>query len=379
MGKTIKLTTAEFIHRSKEKHGDRFDYSLSVYVNRDEKVSIRCIEHDYVFKQIAGNHMLGFGACVQCGYVKLDTTEFIRRSNIIHKNKFDYSNSIWVNSKTDVDIICPTHGPFQQNAFKHMTGDGCKYCSGTFKKTTTQFIEEAITVHGKAYDYSLVDYTNNHTCVNIICPVHGVFSQTPINHLWDKGCSSCADLIRSGKIRRTIWEFISLSNETHGGKYYYLLSKYVDCKTKTIVVCSKHGDFLITPDNHIRGWGCPDCYKRSNLSKPEKEWIRSLNIPSIIEQHSISIPEYHKRALVVDGFDPKTNTVYEFNGDWWHGNPKYYQPDKTHPINHKTYGELYDTTIRRGTAITAAGYNLISIWESDYNLITKTAHKSEQQ
>lgn len=45
------------------------------------------------------------------------------------------------------------------------------------------FISKAILVHGNKYDYSKVEYINNHTKVCIICPEHGEFWQTPNNHL----------------------------------------------------------------------------------------------------------------------------------------------------------------------------------------------------
>lgn len=59
------------------------------------------------------------------------------------------------------------------------------------KKTTARFIEEAVAVHGNRYDYSKVDYVNQRTKIVIICPVHGVFSQTPKNHLNGQGCPEC--------------------------------------------------------------------------------------------------------------------------------------------------------------------------------------------
>jgi len=54
------------------------------------------------------------------------------------------------------------------------------------RKTTEEFIRDAINVHGSFYDYSLVDYINSSTPVIIICPIHGPFKQTPNIHL--KGC-----------------------------------------------------------------------------------------------------------------------------------------------------------------------------------------------
>lgn len=62
------------------------------------------------------------------------------------------------------------------------------------KKTTEQFISEAIKVHGDKYDYSKVEYKGCNTDVLIICPIHGEFSQTPTHHLLGCGCKRCMAL-----------------------------------------------------------------------------------------------------------------------------------------------------------------------------------------
>ena len=48
---------------------------------------------------------------------------------------------------------------------------------------TEIFIQKAKSVHGNKYDYSLVEYVNSATKIKIICPIHGIFEQTPNNHL----------------------------------------------------------------------------------------------------------------------------------------------------------------------------------------------------
>lgn len=58
--------------------------------------------------------------------------------------------------------------------------------------TKQEFIEKARAKHGCKYDYSKVEYINNHTKVCIICPEHGEFWQTPNKHLSGQGCPKCA-------------------------------------------------------------------------------------------------------------------------------------------------------------------------------------------
>ena len=59
------------------------------------------------------------------------------------------------------------------------------------KSNTEEFIKKAKKVHGNKYDYSKVNYINNHTNVTIICPEHGEFEQTPKGHLRGQGCPKC--------------------------------------------------------------------------------------------------------------------------------------------------------------------------------------------
>ena len=69
-----------------------------------------------------------------------------------------------------------------------------------------------------------------------------------------------------------------------------------------------------------------------------------------------------------DGFCPETNTIYEYDGDYFHGNPKLYNgKDLNTPCN-KTFGELYQKTLDKRNYCIANGYNFISIWEDDWKL-----------
>lgn len=62
--------------------------------------------------------------------------------------------------------------------------------------TTEQFINKALAIHGDRYDYSLANYVNAKTPVDIICKEHGLFSQTPSNHLDGRDCIKCSYKIR---------------------------------------------------------------------------------------------------------------------------------------------------------------------------------------
>lgn len=130
------------------------------------------------------------------GYVRYTTETFIEEARKIHRDKYDYSQVKYVNSRTKVKIICPKHGIFEQTPHGHLTGRGCYKCGNKKQQqsrclTTEQFIEKARKIHGNKYDYSLVEYKKNSIKVKIICPKHGVFEQTPVTHLRGSGCRRC--------------------------------------------------------------------------------------------------------------------------------------------------------------------------------------------
>jgi len=70
------------------------------------------------------------------GRFNLTTAEFVIKSNIIHSNKYNYSLTNYINNKTDVLIICEKHGMFNQNASDHLQGCGCPTCKMTNLKRT---------------------------------------------------------------------------------------------------------------------------------------------------------------------------------------------------------------------------------------------------
>ena len=90
----------------------------------------------------------------------------------------------------------------------------------------------------------------------------------------------------------------------------------------------------------------------------ETRLLDLIGIPTDSRQVSIG-------RFKVDGFDENTNTIYEFDGDWWHGNPDYFDANDIHPIARRSYGDLYASTLSRRDTLKAKGYNLVHIWESE--------------
>lgn len=127
---------------------------------------------------------------------KLTTDSFILKSKDIHGDKYDYSTVSYINSHTKVKITCLIHGIFEQKPYCHLNGEGCRKCSDNLKFQKRRhnnhiFIERAKKIHGDKYDYSIVNYKNARTKIEIICPNHGIFKQTTPHHLNGAGCPTC--------------------------------------------------------------------------------------------------------------------------------------------------------------------------------------------
>lgn len=142
---------------------------------------------------------------------RYNTDSFIELSKEKHGDKYDYSKIEYINTRTKVCIICPKHGEFWQTPVKHMNGQGCPKCgdistSNKNRKTTEEFVIEANLIHNNKYDYSKVNYINAHKKITIICPKHGEFKQTPHHHLNYHGCPMCNNSILEIEIRNLLTE-----------------------------------------------------------------------------------------------------------------------------------------------------------------------------
>ena len=246
----------------------------------------------------------------------LTQDEVIKKFIEIHGDRFDYSKVRYTNMTIKVCIICPIHGEFYQTPGNHLKGKGCKKCANInlsiFKKcNTVEFIEKAVSIYGDRYDYSKVIYVSAKTKVCIICKEHGEFWQTPDNHLSGYSCGLCGDNNSSLKQRSTKEQFINKAIEIHGKKNDYSNVNYINNYTKVSVTCltDNHGDFLVTPNNHLSGKGCPRCKK----SKGE------LIITEILKKNNIVFEDEYKLPEIVSNYEydfylPDYRILIEFHG-----------------------------------------------------------------
>lgn len=297
------------------------------------------------------------------------------------------------------------------------------------KKTTDQFMLEAIICHGDKYDYSSTKYIDIKTKVDIICSKHGIFSQWPSNHLAGHGCPTCYQV----KNRLALEDFVSRAMAIHDHKYDYSYINVLTPHVKVKIHCPLHDIiFEMLPSVHLFGQGCKSCgYDKNTLamtktlasfvedaynahdhkydyskviyinsrskieiicpkhgsfyqipnshindkngcpscayrvSYSESKWLDELGIPNDPEHRQVRFV-VNGKVVIADGFMAATKTFYEFYGDKWHGNPAIHDPQSICDIRKISFGEIYQKTVERESKIKQAGYNVVSIWENDW-------------
>lgn len=375
-----RLTMAKFIEKAKKKHNNLYKYNPShIYLGAKYYLIANCSIHGD-FEVQGGNHLNGHG-CQKCGKENgrqkrlLSMEEVIKRVKEVHGEDYVIPEQEYINSHTKFKAICKKHGEFSITPESIMYGYGCQKCAneGNSERkmsNLTEFIKRAKEMHGDKYEYDTTQmYEGYKKKLKITCNKHGDFYQFPSPHIHGNGCRECMFNKLSHLFRSNILEFIEKANKVHDNRYTYDNTQdYVNSYVKVKVICNEHGIFEITPVNHLSGSGCRICFHQ--ISKPANEWLASIEkqIGRQLQRNNspdgeFRIPETRYSA---DGYDVITNTIYEFLGDFWHGNPNIYPPEFTSKNHKKNMGERYADTLRKKETCLKLGYNYVEVWESDF-------------
>ena len=295
-----KLNIDDIIKRFNIYHNNYYTYNITKYKSTTDTIVILCPKHGE-FKQTIANHFKH--GCYECAKIKLANIKrgnietYINKCNIIYNNKYDYSKVIFNKLKDKVEIICTEHGSFFVSLDNHMNKKiGCKKCtihkSGKFKPKEIM------------YDYSKVKYINSKTKIEIICPIHGSFFQTPNNHLSkNHKCPSCSLISKSNLFISNLDNYLNKLNSFHSYKYDYSKFVYMGYNKKSIIICQIHGEFKQSISSNLK-YGCPFC----NESKGEKEISKILDMNNIKYERQKKFTECKNiRKLSFDFYLPNYN------------------------------------------------------------------------
>lgn len=232
--------------------------------------------------------------------------EFIQEVKKIYGDKYNYHKIVYINNKSKICIICPSHGEFYKRTDSFLKGSGCQKCfyedkQQIQKKSPLLFINQVKQKYGDRYDFTFTSYVNAYTPVKIVCPLHGEIIKTPNTILQNNLCFKCK--------HRDTEDFVKEATIIHHNHYEYTHVKYNSSTEKVLITCKKHGNYYQNPITHMKGHGCPKC----KTSKGELKIITildNLNI-SYKYQKRITIDE---RLMVFDFYLPHENIFIEYDG-----------------------------------------------------------------
>lgn len=283
--KAIIMTQEKFISRVKAIYGDKYDYSKVVYNGWDNGVIV-IDKYTKEEKVVKPKNFLYMKNNYIRKTKEEKANAFIRKSKEKFGDRFDYSKVEYINSLTPVTLICKEHGEFTVDMYRHLySKDGlCPFCnesttkkygSGGRRQLSTEYlIKKCQYFYGDKYDYSKVEYKGGSSRterIEIICPTHGSFFKC-IDNIGkrDCGCPKCSkeNAIEKRKLNSIVSnakKFIRRSKEKFGDKFDYSEVKYVDSQTPITLICKEHGiKFSVTPNNHLgtKFGGCKECHKQ---------------------------------------------------------------------------------------------------------------------
>lgn len=370
---------------------------------------------------------------------KLTQEECIDRMIQTHGTKYDYSLVRFTNSKSKIDIICPIHGKFTQTPEAHYSGQGCPNCRLTktietnlkkhgvkwnsqipskiekTKKTNLERYGHENIAHGilkeKVEQTNLERYSGHPRknrqvqekqkatnlerygveCVTQSPLIRNKQKQTNLkkygfvnplqNHeVYEKAKQTClkrfgyikplqSPVIKQQRIESNINKY-GVKNPTQLvlkdilvfiEDYNWLFDQYILQNKTALQISDELNISDVTIGTYLRDHEIAIKYSYSSSYKALM-WLEQLNIPNMIIEYPIPGTKYKG-----DGYCAETNTIYEFYGDYWHGNPEIYKPDTVNVVVGKIMRVLYENTITREELIKSMGYNIITMWEHTFN------------
>jgi hypothetical protein len=317
------LTQEDFLKKAHVAHGDKYDYSESIYLNSTTKLTVICKEHGS-FQIVPSSLWRGVG-CAKCaGLAKSTTEQFILNSKAIHGDTYLYDKVDYgASNKIPVTIICRIHGEFEQKPNQHLNGQGCPKC-GREKANKAKEIsfDEFLTLSREKFDrrfeYDRVTYSKLTEPVTITCSKHGVFVMKAHLHLYSEyGCNKCAEETRKNRWKESIPFrfdlFEQLAISVHGNKYNYSKASYVNMSSDITIICPEHGEFRQKAAVHVHDrCGCPKCYPL--VSKEEEDL-------TIFMRNELGVRVEKKKMLdgkEIDIYCPDYKIGIEYDGVYWH-------------------------------------------------------------
>lgn len=270
--------TDYYINKAKEKHKERFNYSLLKYIDQKTEIKILCREHG-LFAVLPEEHFSASGGCLSCA----QKYEHVYKRRLTHAEYINRLDKDYVEIQlAEVNIINFYRGMdyrlYAIDKYGLLDINPHTLCNNYELNYThafnLQFYLKSLLkdVYKNRYNYDLACFSDMNTDVQIVCPLHGIFLKTPIKHLNGEGCPDCSLYERGIKLRLTHVEFLKKLEHKNPTAYHELLFKEGYKRHNfRLRADSPHGEVLVEPgallqgryyleDN--RGWSKGDYVKR---------------------------------------------------------------------------------------------------------------------
>ena len=287
--KKTTLTTEKWIEIAKSVHGDKYDYSETVYRGNDEKVYIICPKHGG-FWQKAKYHTSRKRGCPKCGDEKSRKLSYENSINSLKKIKEEISSlyeikfETYVNSITPIKVICKKHGEFDilPNRLKTYKTP-CPYCREELKKPQKEkinwnevyfnnFKKQLEEVHPNRYSFEKCEYKSKDEEIILYDKVINEYITVKPKVLIKSKLLLKLPCYQNTKLPTIT--FIEKAKSIHGDKYDYSKTIYIHNKQKVCITCPEHGEFWQTPNEHLKGCGCGQC--ANNIKWDEEDYFNTV-------------------------------------------------------------------------------------------------------
>ncbi len=127
-----KWTQELFIQESKRIHKDKFDYSLTEFININQNVILKCVKYGHIINTSPQSHLAGAN-CIKCTHIMMENEDFIKKSKkIFGENTFDYSKLEYKGYFSKIILICKEKNHEYETTPKgHYRSLGCLLCKNT--------------------------------------------------------------------------------------------------------------------------------------------------------------------------------------------------------------------------------------------------------
>ena len=280
----------------------------------------------------------------------------------------------FVTTKIKLKFSCEDHGVFYslpRTMLNEKTYYGCPGCRKNNLKYNSNSIHNIIKdVHGNCVSLN-EEYTSYFRRYEFICD-KGHTWQTYLSNVVSKksGCAKCHK-----NSRKLTTEVIDKRIKEIHGNILRRTGAYINATTNCEFTCINGHTWITRPSSVFEGDFCPQCNNKNRFSSMEIKWLEKMKrkknkniIINALQKEKIILKLKGYRYIVPDGYDPITKTIYEFHGDYWHGNLRY---KPIYKIQGLTKRELNKRTRRREKALLKAGYKVVYCWEKDFKKYLK--------